>query len=198
VTYILGILYSWPVFIGAMGGALIWSVYCRQKAHYLDKHNPLSDGAKHQIARLNRLWVAGLCLALSLGYILLSANRTHDQTVALANNVTRCWAESYAQAKAQIDLNAQNDIISRQQQALQRKFDVATSDWLKEIITPPDDLATRNPNDPIRQTWALQRTAVYQAKLDDLGAQSDTLVAQRQALDDERAKHQLPEPTCGK
>lgn len=197
MTYILDhYIYSLPPFVGAAIAAILWVIYCHQKAHYLDIQEP--DGAPHQIAKLNKYWAAGLALALSLGWILLSANKTHDETVSLAKDVSRCWAESYKQATAQIDLNAQNDKITRAQQELQRDYDRATSDWLKEIITPPGDLAKYSPNDAPRQTWALQRTAVYQDRLNDLGKQSDDLVNQRKVLDQERAKHPLPEPTCGK
>lgn len=196
MTYILDYIYSWSFLIGALAGLPIWIAYCKQKARYLDIHQP--EDAPHQIAKLNKYWAAGLALALSLGWILLSANKTHDQTVGLAKDVTRCWTESYAQAKAQIDLNSQNDGISRQQQALQRNYDRATSDWLKDLVAPPGDLANQDTQAPARKEYALQRTAVYQEKLNELGRQSDDLVNQRKVLDDKRAQHPLPEPTCGK
>ena len=198
MTYILNTVYSWPFLTGAILGTILWQIYCHQKAHYLDIHSPLPGGAKHQISRLNRLWVAGICLAFTLGYILLSANRTHDQTIALSKDVTRCWAESYAQAKAQIDLNAQNDLISRQQQAVQRDYDRATSDWLKDLVNPPGDLRGQPTDSPARQQYGIERTAVYQDRLNVLGKESDDLVNQRKQLDDQRAQHPLPEPQCGK
>jgi hypothetical protein len=198
VTYVLNTIYSWPFFTGAIIGSVLWRIYCRQKALYLDIHDPLPNNAKHKVAQLNRLWVAGLALVLSLGYILLSAEKTHDQTVLLSQNVARCWAESYAQAKAQIDINAQNDGISRQQQQLQRQFDIDTSNWLKDLVVPPGDLADQSSDSPARKQYGLQRTAVYQEEIDELGKQFDNLVNQRKVLDEQRAMHPLPEPRCGK
>jgi len=50
---------------------------------------------------------------------------------------------------------------------------------------PPGDLARETPNIPDRSQWGLQRTAVYQEKLNFLGAASDDLVNQRAKLDQE-------------
>ena len=199
MTYILEhYIYTAPFFIGSFIVLGLWPIYCRQRARYLDIHEPFPDGSKHQLAKLNRVWIGGVVLVLSFGYILMSAQRAENHTVHLANNVTRCWHEQYKAAKAQIDLNADNDKISRAQQALQRKFDIATSDWIKDLVVPPGDLVNQPTDSPARRDYGLKRTGEYQDTLNVLGAQSDDLVNQRKALDDERAKHPLPEPTCGK
>lgn len=197
-TAILNTVYSLPFFLGATAGWGLWTIYCRQKARYMDAHRPLADGRHHEVARLSRIWIAGLVMVFSVGYVLLSANKAHDDTVALAKRVTSCWRESYRQTKVQIDINSQNDFVSRQQQQLQRDYDRATSDWLKALINPPGALANQPSDSPDRRAWALQVSAMYQQKLDDLGDKFDELVAQRAKLDDERAQHPLPEPTCGK
>lgn len=198
MTYALDQIYSVPFWIGSAITMVLWKLYTRQKARWLDRHRPLPGGEHHYVTHINRLWLAGLALGLSLGYILLTAQKTHDQTVGLANNVARCWAESYTSTKAQIDLNAQNDVISRKTQDLQRDYDRATSDWLKDLVNPPGDLANLAPQSAPRQTWGIQRTAQYQTKLNDLGTQFDDLAEQRRQLDIERAQHPLPESTCGK
>lgn len=198
MTHLLNQIYSWPFLIGAALGGALWRIYCHQKAHYLDIHEPLPGGAKHQIARLNRLWVAGLALTLSLGYILLSAQNAHDETLKLAKRVTACWAEGYQATKAQVNLNAENDKISREQQELQRGYDEATSTWLKALVNPPGDLKNQPTNSLERQAWGLTITGEYQNKLNDLGQQFDALVKERSDLDYQRSQHPLPELKCGK
>jgi hypothetical protein len=191
-------VYSWPFFCGAVAGSVLWKLYCRTKAHYEDRHHPLPDGQKHTQARMSRVWLAGLSAALSLGYVLLITGHIEERTERLNTAVARCWSESYKSAKAQIDLNAQNDGISRQQQSLQREYDEETSSWLKDIIHPPGELSEQPTNSPERQAYNLARTLEYQGKLDNLGHQFDDLVNKRKVLDEQRAMHPLPEATCGR
>lgn len=196
--HVLGMIYSWPFWIGSAITAVLWKIYCWQRAHWLDRHYPLPAGRRHYVAQIDRVWLAGLVLALSLGYILLTAQKTQDQTIALTKRVGACWAESYQSTKAQITLNAQNDLITRQQQGLQRDYDRATSDWLKDLIRPPGPLANEETTSPARQQWGIEVTIRYQERLNQLGARYDELVVQRQHLDTERNAHPLPEVTCGK
>jgi hypothetical protein len=176
-------------------GFMLRALYCRLKNKMLDRWYP--EDAPHRSV-MKMVVVAWGIAIIGIFYTGVQTQHTHDQTLALANNVSRCWAESYTQTSAQIDLNAQNDKISRQQQALQREYDRATSFWIKSLIAPPGELADQDTNSPDRKAWDLQVTAEYQDTLNDLGAQSDALVDQRKALDDARAKHPLPEATCGK
>lgn len=202
---ILEHIYTWTCFWSALAGWVARLMFVRSRAKWLDKHEPLPDGSKHRVDRVSKVWLAGAAGLLTLGYVLLTAQKSADQarsnqqhTIELTHKVAQCWSESYQATKAQIRINAENDAISRQQQALQRLFDIASSDWLKQLVQPPGDLAKMDTNSPERQAWGLQVTAQYQAKLNDLGAQSDDLVKQRAALDVERKQHPLPETTCGK
>jgi hypothetical protein len=198
MIHILSYVYSLPFFIGAVCGLTLQRLYCKQKRVWLDRHHPLPDGGKRAAEHLSRVWIAAVAAVLSLGYVLLTAQATHDETIALTRKVAQCWQQSYLATRAQIKLNAENDIISREQQGLQRDYDRASSEWLKSIVNPPGDLGSKPSNDPERQAWGLEVTAQYQAKLNELGSKSDDLVNQRNALDGERAKHPLPEVTCGK
>jgi hypothetical protein len=199
VTYLLHTyVYSWPPAIGSMVTLLLWNVYCRHKARWLDIHRPLTNGQKHYVAHMNKVWVAGIMGVLVFGYVLLTAQQAQDQAIGVAKDAARCWSEAYKSTKAQIELNAQNDRISREQQNLQREYDRDTSDWLKDLVVPPGGLALQDTNSPARQAYGLQRTAQYQAQIDDLGRQFDDWVTQRKTLDNERTQHPLPETTCGK
>jgi hypothetical protein len=173
-------------------------VYWHQQRNWLDQHHPLPNGERHDGRHISRIWIAGLAAVLSLGYVLLTAQKTQDQTIALTRSVARCWQESYESTRTQIRINRENDLISRQQQGLQRDYDRATADWLKALVNPPGDLANQPTNSPARQAWGLDITGQYQAQLNALGAKSDQLVNQRNELDVERAQHPLPEATCGK
>lgn len=195
---VLDTVYSLPFFCGALTGTVLWLLYCRAKARYLDRHNPLPDGHRHAVARMSRQWLAGLCAVLSLGYVLLSTEHAEMHTARLNQQVTQCWSETYHQIKAQVEINAQNDAVTREQQQLQREYDEDTSTWLKTLVNPPAELANLSPNSPERQAWGIKITTEYQTRLDDLGRQFDDLVARRANLDKERATHPLPEARCGK
>lgn len=202
---VLTTIYSLPFLIGSMMGFVLHRLYCYQKVRWQDRNHPLPEGEHRRISRISRIWIAGLVLVMTLGYVLLTVAKTEQHTAQneqhtaqLNEDVKRCWAESYLQAKAQILLNQQNDLVTRALQAVQRDYDRATSDWLKDLVNPPGDLANQDTQSPSRKAWGLQRTAIYQAKLNDLGKQVDDLNNQRVRLDQERAAHPLTEPLCGK
>jgi hypothetical protein len=195
---VLETIYSLPFFYGALAGTVVWKAYCLAKARLLDRHNPLPDGQRHSTRRMSRQWLAGLAAALSLGYVLLVTARSEEHTHQLNREVERCWAESYRNTNAQIEINQQNDIITRQQLELQREYDRDTSQFWKSLVSPPGDLAHQDVNSPARQDWGLQLSVKYQAQIDQLGAQFDDLVNQRHDLDVKRENNKLPETTCGK
>lgn len=192
MIHVLETVYSLPFFIGAVCGEALRRLYCYQRARW--ENNEDYDYLGH----ISRVWLAGLAAILSMGYILLTAQKTQDQTIALTRDVARCWQESYQAAKAQIEINSENDGITRQQQQLQRDYDRATSEFWKDLINPPGDLANAPVNSPERQTYGLQLSARYQADINRMGAKFDDLVNQRSALDIKRANNKLPEVTCGK
>jgi hypothetical protein len=198
MLHVLAMIYSAPFYWGALVGTVVWKLYCHSKARLEDRHHPLPSGKKHAVARMSRVWVAGLCAVWCLGYVLLSTGRTEEHTVELNAAVNRCWSETYQQMKAQVEINTQNENITRQHQQLQRDYDEYTASWLKQLVNPPGDMAGQPTNSPERQDWGLKITAQYQAQLDDLGRQFDALVEQRRALDAERARHPLPEERCGR
>lgn len=194
----LEMIYSLPCLIGAVGWQIIWKLSLHSRARWLDVHHPLPDGQKHCVERMSRVWLAGLCAAFSVGYVLLATARAEEHTHELNRAVVHCWSESYQNTVAQIEINRQNDLVTRKQQDLQRQFDIDTSNWLKKLVSPPGDLASQPTNSPARQQYGIQVTTVYQAELDDLGRQFDDQVKQRESLDQQRKEHPLPEAKCGR
>lgn len=195
---VLETIYSLPFFLGALAGTVLWKLYCHMKRSYEDRRHPLPDGAKHAVAHMSRQWIAGLAAILSLGYVLLVTGRTEARTVVLNEAVNRCWSETYQQIKTQVMINAQNDGISRQYQALQREYDDNTSSWLKDLVTPPNGLAGLPIDNPDRQAFVTHRTAEYQGQIDELSKRFDDLANQRTGLDADRNAHPLPEERCGR
>ena len=195
---ILETIYSLPFLYGALAGTVLWLLYCRAKARFLDQREPLPGGQQHSVARMSRQWLAGLCALLSLGYVLLVTEKTELHTAKLNADVARCWTETYQQIKANVLINAENEQITRQFLDLQRQYDEDTSNWLKSLVSPPGDLVNQPTNSPERQAWGLKVSIAYQVRLDDLGRQFDVLAARRAELEHERAEHQLPEARCGR
>lgn len=191
-------VFAWGFLCGLIMGLPAWYAICAARARWMNKHHPLPDGRRYPSPSVNRVWLGSALALLALSWSMYQVQVTHSQTVKLTQDVARCWQESYQSTRAQIRLNADNDLISRTQQGLQRQFDIATSDWLKELLDPPGDLADQPSDSPARKAWGLVSTAEYQAKLNDLGRQFDDQVNRRNLLDEQRANHKLPESTCGK
>lgn len=187
MLHVLSMVYSLPCFIGAVGWQIIWKASLYSRARWLDVHHPLPDGQKHCVPRISRVWLAGLAASLTLGWVLLATARTEEHTHQLNANVVRCWSEGYQAAMAQINLNAQNDGISRMQQQLQRDYDEDTVQWVKNLLSHPGN-----------QVYAVAVTEAYQTQINDLGRQFDRQVEMRKVLDQQRAEHPLPAVTCGK
>lgn len=199
ITKILEQIYTWTFFFGAILGGGLWRTYCHQKARYLDIHDPLPGGAKHHVQRLSRVWIAGLVMVFSVGYVLNTAQKTHDQTLQLQADVNRCWGETYQNIKANVEVNAQNDQITRQQIQLQRDYNQAAYDWLKLLLAPPDpELAAKDPNGPERRAWGITVSIEYQEKVNQINKGMNDLINQRIALDKKREANKLPELTCGR
>src|ERR1700749_2830860 len=108
ITHLLTQIYSLQFFCGAAIGIAGQRLYCRQKREWLDRHYPLPDGSKRAVEHLSRIWIAAAAAVLSLGYVLLTAQQTHDQTIALTKDVAKCWQQSYLNTKPQIRINAEN------------------------------------------------------------------------------------------
>lgn len=195
---ILNTVYSAPFFWGALVGTVLWKLYCHSKARLQDRQHPLPDGQRHAVAKMSRQWIAGLCMVGTLGWVLLATGRAEEHTTELNNEVTRCWQETYRQIRSQVLNNAENDKVSRGQQALQREYDKATSFLVEQLVSPPSDISPLGYNDPIRVAWKLKVTDDYQGRINELGREFDAFVQQRVDLDKQRAMHPLPEARCGR
>jgi|SRR5579875_1382051 len=178
-----------------LAGIAVRRLYCALKIRWLDRKYPEEAPHRQHLKAIVLGW--GLVI-VGILYVGVQAQVTRTETVQQAKENARCWSEAYQSTRAQIDLNAQNDNISRQQLQAQRDYDRETVKWISELIAPPGDLANQEPNSPARQAYGIKVSQEYFAHIDALGAQFDQLVAQRQQLDAQRAQHPLPETTCGR
>lgn len=86
------------------------------------------------------------------------------QNVTLANQVKVCQ-----------EINAQNDQFSRTQRT-------AVHDFLRELVQPPADIASRTINDPVRQQWNSDLVMHYFAIIDDAQQKQDRFVIPDQCV----------------
>lgn len=178
-----------------LAGVVARRMWCIAKNKYLDRVDPAGAPHRDSVKVIILAW--GITL-LAILYIGLQTQATNTTTVRLTRDAARCWQESYQASRAQIKLNADNYGIIRQQLALQRDYDRATSKFWKALVSPPGALANAPINSPARQAYGLQLSDQYQADINRMGAKSDDLVNQQNVLDAQRAQHPLPEVTCGK
>lgn len=179
-----------------LAGVAARRAWCIGKNKWLDHAHP--EDAPHT-ERIKTVFLGWVLVLGGILYTGVQAQVTHDSTVGLAKNVARCWAESYQNTKTQIDINAQNDALSRQQLQTQRDYDRDTVNWISRLLEPDDPaIAALQPNDAARQAYSIRISQDYFAQINVLGTRFDDLVAQRAELDKQRAQHPLPERTCGK
>lgn len=103
-----------------------------------------------------------------------------------ATEVQQCQKDFNVALRARAKLAEENDRWSQ----VQRK---ALGDWLHAILLPPPDIAAlrvTNPNDVKVTEWGIRITTYYSEIVQHAQQQQDAALA-------ERARHPLPDPTCG-
>lgn len=118
-----------------------------------------------------------------------TANRVDDQarqTSQFAKATQDCLNSLAGVLKARALIATQNDEESQ----IQRN-EVAL--WLRDLLNPPPDIAVlqrTNQQDPRYQEWGL---AITRKHLDVINKSQ----AEQERLDTERARHPIPDPSCG-
>jgi hypothetical protein len=106
------------------------------------------------------------------------------------------------QEQQQADCTAQIlDVGQKRQEAGEKTDDwslvktKAMNDWLRDVIVfpPPEMLErrTKNPNDPVYLNWAIRLTTKYSTIIDQAQQEQEAAI-------EERKRHPLPEPNCGR
>lgn len=194
MTNVLGIIYSMPFFTGALAGMLIMRLYQRHQCKVADRLDPK---VKHYTPGLNRAWL-GYALSLGVvGWVLLQVNSTENHYRQLATNVATCQREFNTALKARAAISTENDRLSREQRNLLAEFTVAESTWIDRIINLPPEIKDLERDDPRVQDYGQTVTRIYYERSARINAQISMIAARQVKLDQDRADHPLPEPTCG-
>lgn len=198
MTDVLEIIYSAPFLVGLLIGVIAERSYSHARARWMDRHHPL-EGCKHRtVAPISPMWVAGLVLAATLGYVLLQTNNTEERYRQLANNMEICQREFNTALAAQAAVMDQDNTLSRQQRKLLAERSQLESEWIEHLIEPPPNIAKLPGIDPRRIAWAADVTRIYFGHAAALDKQIDAVSEQHVAMDTERRTHPLPDPTCGR
>lgn len=199
---ILGILeriYSWPFLVGVILGFIGDGYYRRMVAMWEDNHHPLPGGRKHTVAGISRMWLATLLTVGTMGYVLLLAERTHENQVALGKSTAKCQEEFNEAVEAQIKIHDQDLVLARQQRDLMTQLNDRHDQWVSEVIQPPvPDIAKLAINDDRREIWSVAVTNLYIEDSQRIRQKLDTNSKDQDKLANDRAAHPLPKMTCGR
>ena len=197
MTPVLELIYSFPFVTGLLVGIAAQRIYAHAMCRYDNVHHPLPGGRRHHVAGIKRLWVAGMLLVATLGYVLLHTGQTEAKYRGLAHDVAACQAEFNTALKARSAITAENDRLSVKQRDLLTELDNASGVWIDRLLNPPDHIAELDTGDPRRQAWNEDVTRVYYQRASGLRTEIADVRKEQTRLQDDRNRHPLPEPTCG-
>ncbi|AGU92036.1 hypothetical protein BANE1_18 [Mycobacterium phage Bane1] len=197
MTPVLELIYSFPFVTGLLVGIAAQRVYAHAMCRYENTRHPLPGGRKHHVAGINRMWLAGLVLLATLGYVLLQTGQTEAKYRGLARDVAHCQTEFNAALRARSNITAENDELSVKQRDLLTQLDEAAGVLVNRQLNPPSAIAALPMDDPRRLAWNEDVTRVYYERTQKLREQIGELRRQQNDLLEDRRRHPLPEPTCG-
>lgn len=191
----LEFVYSLPFVIGAVVGYCGQRCYAHVRAWWLDRRDPLPGGRHRATPPVAPTWIAGLLAATMLGYVLLTAERTHEQGERLTSDVTRCWAEAYQAAKARAELNDEDAALAREIAVHRDELSQTNADWIGRLLNAPPNVGDSVER---RQQYMFDVTKVYFEQYGRIVAQIKDVEGRQAQLAEQRRTHPLPEMTCGK
>ncbi|AYD82014.1 membrane protein [Mycobacterium phage Saguaro] len=198
MSNVLSIVWSLPFLIGMVVGIVGQRLYYHLRARHEDKVNPLPDGRKRRVGGISSVWTGGMVAAFVLVYVLAQSQQTHDETVALAERTHQCQADLIASIERSRAISRENDELSMRQRDLLAELEELQAVWLGRIVNPePPEIAALDPNDPRRQSWAIDVTRVYQERSRTLRDEVASITERQAQLAKERAANELPGPRCG-
>ena len=195
---VLEIIYSTPFIVGLLVGVIAERSYSHARARWLDKRYPLSGRQHHLVAPISSMWIAGLVLTATLGYVLLQTNITETRYLRLVGDMEWCQHEFNSALAAQAAVMDEDNKLSRDQRKLLAERSQLESEWIEHLIEPPPDIAKLSDIDPRRIAWAADVTRIYFSHAAALDKQIDQVSEQHVIMDTERRNHPLPDPTCGR
>ena len=197
MTPVLELIYSFPFMTGLLVGIAAQRVYAHAVCRYENTHHPLPAGRRRYVPGINRMWLAGLVLLATLGYVLLQTGQTEAKYRDLARDVANCQREFNQALKARSAITAENDRLSVKQRDLLTEMGDAASTLVDRQLNPPEAIAGLEINDPRRLAWNEDVTRVYFQRVTKLRDEIAKVHEEQVKLQEDRARHPLPEPTCG-
>ncbi|ABD58134.1 hypothetical protein PBI_COOPER_17 [Mycobacterium phage Cooper] len=197
MTPVLELIYSFPFVTGLLVGIAAQRVYAHAMCRYENAHHPLPGGRRHRVVGINRMWLAGLVLVATLGYVLLQTGQTEAKYRGLARDVAKCQTEFNTALKVRSQITAENDALSVKQRDLLTELADAASVLVDRQLNPPDAIAALEIDDPRRLAWNEDVTRVYFQRVTKLREEINKVHDEQTQLQKDRAKNPLPEPTCG-
>lgn len=197
MIHVLHLIYSLPFLLGlVVGGAGYW-VYVWESCHWRNKHHPRPDGRPYRPGGLNVTYAAGAVVLAIIGYILMSAQDTHDQTVRLTQDVARCQVEFNNSLIQNSGISTQDIDLANAQSDLRVKQDVARNAFLAHLLAPPPEITGLNPADPVRYQYFMDQVREYAEWTSSLSTQIQAIVDERKKIQQDRKDHPLPKNDCG-
>lgn len=142
---------------------------------------------KHKRTVINWRY-AGLALGIvAIIFVSIQTQTAYTLAKTTAQEVQDCQREFNAALKNRSAISEENDHWSYVQRT-------ALSEWLRNIILPPPDIAYLRMNDPGNprvQQWGIVVTTRYSNIVQEAQEKQDAALKIR-------AEHPLPDPTCGK
>ncbi|MBV9871733.1 MAG: hypothetical protein JO214_14025 [Frankiaceae bacterium] len=182
--------------IGFVVGIILQRIYAHTRCHWLNGHRPKSNGSRHKVSPVGRVWVGGLIAVLALTYVVVQADQTHRDTVALAQETRRCQQDLVTNIKRNREITTQNDDLSAEQRALLAKSLDAGSEWVNQLIVLPPDLAKLDRNDPRVQQYGIDVTRAYYDRIGKYRKRIAEINAEQDRLAEQRAQNPLSSPRC--
>lgn len=197
MTSILELVYSLPFVAGAVVGVIVMRTVQFMQARAADRRDPLPDGCKRKVPRIGVTWLGGLLSLAVLGYVLLQVDTTERHYRELGSEVRRCQIEFNSALVARSKITTENDQLSREQRSLLADAADAQNLWISRIINLPPDIADLPDGDPRVTQYGRTVTRVYFERFSKILIRVREIDKRQLELDQERAAHPLPEPSCG-
>lgn len=176
----MGSVNDWFAGLATIGGFLYFLLGFA--ASYV--YNWLKCKLKHRKMRIP--WhIVGIAIGVSAIIITtMQSSVAYNTAKETAMGVQECQREFNQVIRTRAKISEENDWWS----LVQRK---ALGDWLKQLLSPPPPYDAMDTGDPRRQRWALELTRHFSGIIQQAQREQDENIA-------ERARHVLPEPTCGR
>lgn len=192
----LHLIFSLPFLLGFIAGMAAYWGFLWEHSRWRNKHDPLPGGKRWPLGGLNATYISIAVVLAVIGYIVMSTQDTHDQTLALAKDVSDCQTEFNTQMAARSLISGQDAELANRQLELRAEGGDARDEWLARILNPPADIAAQPPGDPLRAQWNYDMTKEYADKTLALSLQIKGLLDQRRKLKADRESHPLPTSNC--